>query len=68
MSSVRYSDIIDEYIRNKTVYDLFLPLIKTVDGDGSVKKWVAKLLTFYDSKEKQLDIRRKKIVTHLHIQ
>jgi hypothetical protein len=55
VSSVRYSHLIAEYIKNKTVYDLFLPLIKTVDGDGSVKKWVAKLLTFYDSKEEQWD-------------
>ena len=54
-SSVRYSDLIIEYNKNKTVYDLFLPLIKTVDVDGSVKKWVAKLLTFYDSGEDQID-------------
>ena len=55
LSSVRYSDLITEYSKNNTVYDLFLPLIKTVDTDGSVKKWVAKLLTFYDSGQDQID-------------
>ena len=55
LSSVRYSDLIIEYSKNNTVYDLFLPLIKTVDVDGSIKKWVVKLLTFYDSEEEEMD-------------
>ena len=55
LSSVRYSDLIIEYSKNNTVYDLFLPLIKTVDADGSIKKWVVKLLTFYDREEEEID-------------
>lgn len=44
ISSNRYVNLIGDYERNKKVYDLFLPLIKTLDTDGSIIKYVTTLL------------------------
>jgi len=49
LSSVSYSDLIAEYEENRNIYDLFLPVIKTIDGDGSVKKLASLLLKSYEN-------------------
>ena len=45
----RYSNIVRDYEKNKNVYDLFLPLAKFLDQDGSLKKYITNVLTNYEN-------------------
>ena len=46
ISTSRYSDLINDYEKNKKVYDLFLPVIKILDTDGGLNKLVSNVLKF----------------------
>jgi uncharacterized protein YecT (DUF1311 family) len=42
-----YADMIDDYEKNKKIYDLFLPVLKILDTDDALKDWVSVILRDY---------------------